>query len=327
MKKRREVLAILLAAVIFVGVTYSAAWLLIPTRTNYGSTWDSYLQEERDSIDVLFFGSSMAYCDVVPAIIWEETGLRSYVMAGPEQTIPITYYYLRETCKTQSPQAVVVELTGMFFKEFQNYTKANITYMPWSENRLLATLYAAEHEEQFGLLFPLYHYHDRVYSVSPAEIQQRLSPQADLMAGYTVLLAKAGQLNQAKRDFSADTDTYRNNLRYLEKISDFCAKQSIQLILYIAPAYHQIPDDALAVLKQDIAPLPHAAFFDCNDEPWLTEDPPEYWYDELHYNIYGAVLFSRRFGLRLMELDLEITGRNETLWQERLEAVSNFFPE
>ena len=114
---------------------------------------------------MLFFGSSMVYCDVVPAIIWEETGLRSYVMAGPEQTIPITYYYLREACKTQSPQAVVIELTG---------------------------------------------------------------------------------------------------------------------------------------------------------------DQPEYWHDDLHYNIYGAVPFSRRLGLRLMELDLDITDQNETLWQERLEAINTF---
>ena len=325
MKKRRELLAILLAAAVFVGVTYSAAWLLIPVRTNYGSTWESYRQEERDSIDVLFFGSSMVYCDVVPAILWEETGLRSYVMAGPEQTVPITYYYLREACRTQSPQAVVVELTGMFFEEFQNYTKANISYMPWSENRLLATLYAAEHEEQFGLLFPLYHYHDRVYSVSPAEIQQHLSPRLDLMAGYTVLNTKAEQLTPAKRDLSADTDTYRNNLRYLEKISGFCTERSIQLILYIAPAYYQIPDNALTTLEQDIALLPHADFFDCNDEVWLTGDQPEYWHDELHYNIYGAVPFSRRLGPRIMELDLDVTDQNETLWQERLETVNTLF--
>lgn len=326
MKKWRELLAVLLAAAVFVGVTYAAAWLLIPVRTNYGAVWESYLQEERDSIDVLFFGSSMVYCDVVPAIVWEETGLRSYVMAGPEQTIPITYYYLREACKTQSPQAVVVELTGMFFERFQNYTKANISYMPWSENRLLAALYAAEPEQQLGLLFPLYHYHDRVYSVSPAESLRHLSPQADSMAGYTVLDTRAEQLSHAKRDFSADTDAYRNNLRYLEKISDFCAQRSIRLILYIAPAYHQIPDDALAVLERDIGPIPHAGFFDCNDEAWQAGDQPDYWYDVLHYNMYGAVPFSRRMGLRLAELDLEITGRNETLWQERLEAVYGLFP-
>ena len=327
MKKRRELLAILLAAAVFVGVTYFAAWLLIPVRTNYGSTWESYLQEERDSIDVLFFGSSMVYCDVVPAILWEETGLRSYVMAGPEQTIPITCYYLREACKTQSPQAVAVELTGMFFEEFQNYTKANISYMPWSENRLLATLYAAEHEEQLGLLFPLYHYHDRIYSISFAEIRQHFSPQADPMAGYTVLKTRTERLDSAKRDLSADTDTYRNNLRYLEKISDFCMERSIQLILYIAPAYHQIPDDALAILEQDLKSIPHAAFFDCNDGSWLKEDSPEYWHDALHYNIYGAVPFSRRFGARIMELDLKITGRNEALWQKRLEDISGLLLE
>ena len=75
-------LAVLTVAALLV-VLYLAGSRLMPHRYDYGSVWESYLQEEPDTVDVLFFGSSMTYCDVMPAAIWRETGLTSFVMAGP----------------------------------------------------------------------------------------------------------------------------------------------------------------------------------------------------------------------------------------------------
>ena len=88
-KKLKLILVLLLIVVTMTGVNLLGQRLM-PYRSNFGSTWASYLQEEENSLDVLFFGSSLVYCDVVPAVIWENTGLRSYVMAGPEQTMPST---------------------------------------------------------------------------------------------------------------------------------------------------------------------------------------------------------------------------------------------
>jgi len=77
MRKTRQILAFITALVLFIGISWTASWLLMPVRTTYGGTWDHYLHEEADSVDVLFFGSSLSYCDVIPAVIWEETGLHS----------------------------------------------------------------------------------------------------------------------------------------------------------------------------------------------------------------------------------------------------------
>ena len=75
MNKRREAAALLLAVLLFGAVTWCAAWLLMPVRTQYGSDWEQFLQEDAGSCDVLLFGSSLVYCDVAPAFLWEETGL------------------------------------------------------------------------------------------------------------------------------------------------------------------------------------------------------------------------------------------------------------
>lgn len=142
-RKYRLGAALTLGGALLLFVVFGMSWMLMPLRTEYGATWTQYRREPKHSLDVLYFGSSAVYCDVIPACIWEETGLRSYVMAGPEQTMPVTYAYVREACRTQSPQAIVVELNGLFFPAETHYSKANIGYMPWGVNRLSATLHGA----------------------------------------------------------------------------------------------------------------------------------------------------------------------------------------
>ena len=47
------------------------------------------------SLDVLYLGSSYAYCDINPSLIYAQTGLTGFVLAGSEQPLSITYWYLR----------------------------------------------------------------------------------------------------------------------------------------------------------------------------------------------------------------------------------------
>ena len=97
--------------------------ILRPAHTDYGSTWGAYLAEPEDSIDVLFLGSSYAYCDWNPAVMYAGSGLTGYVMGGSEQVPAITYWYLKEALRTQSPSVVMMEATSLFFDRYQNYTQ------------------------------------------------------------------------------------------------------------------------------------------------------------------------------------------------------------
>lgn len=320
----RRAAAVSVAAVLFLFVSCAAGTLLMPVRRDYGSTWETFLREPENSVDVMFFGSSLVYCDVIPAAIWEETGLCAYVMAGPEQTIPISYYYLKEACRTQQPQAICVELTGMFYARFQNYTKVNVGYMPWGVNRIAATFRASESEQRLGLLFPLYAYHDRIYSVTREDIRSHLKPGTDIYAGYTYLTDSKPQGGTVYRDFSAETETYRQNLDYLKKIAAYCKKSGIRLICYIAPCVNQIPDDARKTLEMDLSEI-DCVYYNCNDAaqwPELTGlDSETVWYDSLHYNVKGAIPFSRAFGTRLKEQGLTVRPSDTALWQKRVEAM------
>ena len=90
---KREPVAFLAAAAVLGGILAGATHYLTPQQHDYGSVWGMYEQEQTDSIDVLFFGSSVAYCDVVPAVYWKNSGLTAFVQAGPEQPLPLTLDY------------------------------------------------------------------------------------------------------------------------------------------------------------------------------------------------------------------------------------------
>lgn len=325
MSKRKWIVPILLLLLVFVLGTYGAAWLLMPSRTDYGATWETYRQEPRNSVDVLYFGSSLVYCNVVPSVIWEESGITSYVMAGPEQTIPISYYYIRETCRTQNPKAIVLEVTGLFYPEHGGFTKANISYMPWSVNRIAATFKAAEKELRTSLLFPILDYHSLWTSVRGGQIKQHLSPGTDVFAGYTYLEKVTPQTETVVRGYRANTENYARNLEYLREIYEYCEKRDIQLVLMVTPTKGRIADDAYAQMRTDVAKLTNAVFVDFNDNmAELGIDDSTDWFDFIHFNCRGAEKFSRYLGAFLRnEIGLSATeGENESLWQGRVDEFS-----
>ena len=173
--KRDWMLAIafvVLAAVLI----HCASIIMRPVHNSYGSTWDAYLCEPEDSIDVLFLGSSYAYCDWNPEIMYAASGLTGYVMAGSEQTPSITYWYLKQALKTQSPQVVVMEGSSFFFEMYQNYTQINLDYMPRGIDRARAILDAAEPDKRLGLFFDLYFYHDRWKELTREDIAKLITP-------------------------------------------------------------------------------------------------------------------------------------------------------
>ena len=319
--RRREGVTLTLSILVLLFCFSFLTRLLTPKQHDMGSTWGHYLEEDPNSLDILYFGSSLVYCDVVPAVVWEETGLSSYVLAGPEQPMPMTYYYFSEALKTQHPQAVFVEVTGMFYNRYTNYTKTNVGQMPWGINRLKATMQESESEVRSGLLFPLLFYHDRWSSLTADDWKTALTGyKADPLAGYTYLDSYKPMDGVYQRDMAPDAANVERNYEFLQKIYARCLAEDIQPVFYIAPGMGRVPSELVTPLEDAIAAdMPEAVFLNCNSHTdAIGADPARDYYDTLHYNVAGAEKFSRFLGHWINDtLALTPKQPDATLWQSR----------
>lgn len=333
MKKHKELwfaLAFVLVAALAVDLTAKG---LRPEHRDFGSTWEAYRCEPKNSVDVLFVGSSYAYCDWNPGVIYGETGLTSYVMAGSEQTPQITYWYLKEALKTQTPSAVVMEGTSLFFHQYQAYTQINVGYMPWGLARLGATFTAAEPDKRLGLLFDLYFYHDRWKEMTLGEFRDRVlaRPAADQLKGFTAVETvfaetEGGPFLHPMEQTPAE---HADALRAFEGIAGLCREKNIPLIVTVNPTYSQYSQETYDALEGELREIDGGVTFVnwSGDFEKFGMDPVRHLSDGGHLNRAGAALFSAGTAAYLEEFGLrprEQTAENAAAWGETVQYWENW---
>jgi len=263
-----------------------SAHLHMRLRNGSGANWGSYLLEPKNSIEVMFFGSSLAYCNVRASILTRNTGISAYALAGPEQTLPMTYYYVREAFETQSPNLVFVEVTGMYFPRHTTYGAINIEYMPWSINRVEAALKTMPQRNWLDLVLP---FHSRWDTMDPTDVN---AYTADANKGYTYL-GNIAEVSHSQRQVSFNQSVYDENLSHLHKIARFCESQGSKVVFFIAPSFWPWQDEYRTKMTEDILKIENASFVDFNDYfDQLGIDPKSDFHDRLHFNHNGARKFT-----------------------------------
>ena len=123
---------------------------------------EQYYTLPRNSVDVLFIGSSHAYRNIDPAVLYEEQGISAYVLGSPSQPIWNTYYYLNEALGTQSPRVVFIECYEVRNQEYSDDATALKATMGLRLSRnYLEAVYASIQDKSmfadFALQFPWFH--------------------------------------------------------------------------------------------------------------------------------------------------------------------------
>ena len=77
----------------------------------------SAFNEPKNSLDVIFLGTSQTFCGISPMHFYDNGHIRSYNLASIGQRIPVAYYMLRGLLRRQSPKLVVIDASGFFYTE------------------------------------------------------------------------------------------------------------------------------------------------------------------------------------------------------------------
>lgn len=134
-------------------------------RTNISTFYD----EPRNSLDVIFLGTSHTLNAFTPLMLWGEYGIPSYNFGQAGQPIDLSYYCMEEALRLHQPSVCIIDLYGAIRgEEFSNFGFAHtvLDNFRWSPVKVRAIWNAVKPDMRSEYFFPLIRYHSRWSSLS-----------------------------------------------------------------------------------------------------------------------------------------------------------------
>lgn len=277
----------------------------------------------KNEFDVIFFGSSNTYCSFNPLVLWEETGIKSYVFATQNQPLWATYYYMKDAFRRQTPKVVVLDALMLtkhteYFDDGVNYSFADD--MPLSLDKIRLVQASVPPEDRFDLLFNFTKYHSRWNELTQEDYTFRRDEERDYLKGYVLL--ENTYTSAIRHDVSGVTATaelYEKNVEYLEKIVALCKENDVELMLVKTPNNKTAAQEAHYKAVSQLAAEHGLAFVDYN--AYYSEIGLELatdFYDKSHLNYKGAEKFTRYFAKSLTLPASDDKNGTDAQWQADL---------
>jgi hypothetical protein len=306
---------------------WAAQFVLMP-RYDRDDLWTTYRGLPEGSVEVLLFGTSMVHANVNPVVIWETSGIRSYVLSGSAQSLVVTPWYLEEALRTQRARVVVLDVRGLLnesYKQTERQKRVNYTMMPAGAPKFWAVIEGSSPQEWTRYWLPLEQFHARWGELSRQDFNplKRRDRRADSFFGYRLVdRTEPQELSPSRKAF--DAQVYDQNYRLAAQFIETATGAGAQVLLLISPTSQ--PDlyaEWLPRLQADIGrDYPDVELLNAQDH--MGEIGLRYqtdFYDRTHLNRRGAEMYSRWLALELAERHelptVEHAGWNDA-WTEEL---------
>lgn len=273
----------------------------------------AFYKQEKNSIDVLFVGTSHTYCHINTGLLWSEYGISAYNMGGAEQPYWNTYYYVKEALKTQRPDLIAFEFTGpgIIQTDYQSesWFVVNNYGMKRNQNRYESIRVSSSEGDFPERLIPLNLTHGR-YS--------------DLTAGD--FIDRNNSVNYKgfdPREYLSHFDTPNTGIvteraplsekeeAYLRMLIEYVQSEDVPLVLFCSPYVITSEDQAIYNTVYDIAAEYEVPCVDFN--LFYNEMNLDFYTDmseELHLNRVGNTKFTLFLG-QFLENVYEIPDHRE----------------
>ena len=325
-------LAILVAAVAVTTPILTPKYL---TQSKEGSlTAEYYASVAETNHDVIFIGDCEVFESFIPAILWEEYGISSYVRGGAQQLVWHSYYMLEDALRYETPKAVVFNVYALKYGEPQKeaYNRMALDGMEWSSVKAEAILASMTEEESLvDYVFPFLRYHSRWSELTAEDVRYAFTKKPLVSdSGYLMQTGIVSADTQAEftPEQLIDYTLPATAMEYLDRMRTLCAEHGIELILIKAPTnfwrYHWYDEwDGQIASYADRHGLAYYNLIPKADEIGLdmTTDT----YDAgAHLNVYGAEKLTRYFGQILQNTheipDQRVNSHACVVWAERVQA-------
>ena len=266
------------------------------------TTFSAVYSEPKNSVDVLIVGSSHVNSGYIPSLLWGSNGLSAVNAFSWSQPMWVSYHYIAEALKSQSPEYIVLEMYGMVYghsyimpEEIDKTSYNNSFNIDPGFNRwqLMKT------SEKCGIdlrnaedFLYISRYHTRWKNFNLSYLAYNSHKQHDYLKGYGYLTNAAG-LGKPNVEINDELlQPYEYCVEYLDKIVDLCNKKGIKLIFTMTPYIYAREETGVINWVDNYAREHNIPFFnylygdDCEriDFDYNTDLS-----DMGHCNYYGAV--------------------------------------
>lgn len=218
--------------------------------------FDDFYSIEKDSLDLVFVGSSHSYCSFDPENFDKELNILSHQMGTPLQHPDTTYYELLEIYKTQTPKVVVMEVYFDMLNDDFEMKQANSFFEVLNDddmkNRYIKEVFPLNEKIKYNLL-PVKYQQD-YFAYEGNEIAKNLEETLGVYKekaetngieeyrtkGYvycdTVMIdSEYDETNQFKNFEGKEWEFSDVQKEYLEKIIELCKEKGSKLIFVTSP--------------------------------------------------------------------------------------------
>lgn len=270
----------------------------------------AFYDEPKNSIDVLYMGSSPILRGISPMLMWKEQGFTGYSRASALQPPNVSYGLLAESLEYQKPELVVLFPDNIFseydYAEREGDLRRSLDGMKISKYKLEAVRkITAEDNRQTTLsyLFPLFRYHERWKEINLAEDKPAPLLEHSIKKGHVYL--KGGEPREYPQGFmeptGAATPSFNPEAKaYFEKSVALCKEKGIPVLFLHLPkmswSYEQ--SEVVKAFAKELG----VDYLDCDVtevREQLELDPKVDYYDQGHMNMEGSLKLSRWIGAYL----------------------------
>lgn len=258
-----------------------------------------------DVFDVLFFGTSHVINGVYPMELWDEYGIVSYNCAGHGNTLPASYYMLRNVLEDKRPSLVVIDVHLVWLEEKVREGRASVDQQhisfDWSPLSLqkwkMASDLFRDRDTVAEFLFPLTIYHERWKELGQGDFE--IPYNQGKGAEYRVRRCDPDTFCLIGREEKNTGET--QGVRYLRRMIEACKKEGIEVLLTAVP-YPACREEQMWINGvQDIAKEYGIGFLNLFYEDTGVDFKTDCYDGNAHLNPSGARHVTRFLGKYLRE--------------------------
>ena len=299
----RSILFVVICVAIFLVVQF---YLTCPEDYRNNEWIGGFFEEEPESLDAVYLGSSEVYAFFQPPLAWDKYGIAVHNFTSNSQPFEAAKYIIEECRKTQ-PDALFIIDTKQLIKNYtQDKYVVNLHYLfdywpatPTKYKAMTELLFEGNYSflnifQKFELYVPLYRYHDRWQALTQEDLSRSLN---GLKGGsiYNRFLYNVVEVDDVSIVYDRGTrpiEDYREEA--IRDLCQYCIDNDVKVMFVSSPVCLENVEKRQKYNYIGEVIQEYGLYFrDFNfeyDEIGIVFE--EDYYDLDHCNIYGAMKYT-----------------------------------